>query len=77
MPLLKLKDFRGLKVLNCEGSATGLGSQTLTRIVFDGRGGAKTAERWKVGVRLRLRLRNVEQGRMGRCGCWKMLILGR
>ena len=40
------------------GFVSGLGSQTLTRIVFDGHGGAKTAERWNVGVRLR----DVEQG---------------
>ena len=43
---------------NGSGFVSGLGSQTLTRIVFDGHGGAKTAERWKVGVRVR----DVEQG---------------
>ncbi len=26
---------------------------TITRIVFDGKGGAKTAERWAVGKRIR------------------------
>jgi glucose/arabinose dehydrogenase len=35
------------------GLVSGLGSQTLTRIVFDGKGGAKTAERWAVGKRIR------------------------
>src|SRR5271166_697915 len=42
------------------GSAliSGLASQSLTRIVFDGHGGAKTAERWAVGHRVR----DVEEG---------------
>jgi glucose/arabinose dehydrogenase len=37
------------------GSAliTGLASQTLNRVTFDGKGGAKPAERWSVGHRLR------------------------
>jgi glucose/arabinose dehydrogenase len=37
------------------GSAliTGLASQTLNRVTFDGKGGAKPAERWNVGHRLR------------------------
>jgi glucose/arabinose dehydrogenase len=37
------------------GSAliTGLASQTLNRVTFDGNGGAKPAERWSVGHRLR------------------------
>jgi glucose/arabinose dehydrogenase len=33
-------------------------STSLNRIIFDGRGGAKTAERWKIGKRLR----DVEEG---------------
>lgn len=35
------------------GFISGLGTQTLNRIVFDGHGGAKAAERWNVQVRLR------------------------
>lgn len=31
----------------------GMASQTLNRITFDGKGGAATAERWNVGVRVR------------------------
>lgn len=38
--------------------AGGLVSMTLNRIVFDGKGGAKPAERWDVGIRVR----DVEQG---------------
>jgi len=40
------------------GLISGLASKTLTRIVFDGHGGAKTAERWNVGKRIR----DVEEG---------------
>jgi len=40
------------------GFVSGLGTQTLNRIVFDGHGGAKAAERWKVN----LRVRDVEEG---------------
>ena len=38
-----------------KGSALigGMASQTLNRITFDGKGGAKTAERWSVGHRIR------------------------
>jgi glucose/arabinose dehydrogenase len=43
---------------NGSGFVSGLGSKSLTRIVFDGHGGAKTAERWDVGHRIR----DVEQG---------------
>jgi len=35
------------------GIVSGLVTQTLTRLVFDGKGGAKTAERWEVGKRIR------------------------
>jgi len=53
--------YRGTKTFpqwdGC-GFISGLGSQTLNRIVFDGRGGAKAAERWKVDHRLR----DVEEG---------------
>jgi len=40
------------------GFISGLGSQTINRIVFDGHGGAKAAERWNVGRRVR----DVEEG---------------
>ncbi len=43
---------------NGSGFISGLGSQTLNRIIFDGHGGAKAAERWKVGHRVR----DVEEG---------------
>jgi glucose/arabinose dehydrogenase len=35
------------------GFITGLGSHTINRIIFDGKGGAKTAERWDVIKRVR------------------------
>jgi glucose/arabinose dehydrogenase len=35
------------------GFISGLATMTLNRIVFDGKGGAKTAERWSVGKRIR------------------------
>ena len=31
----------------------GMGTQTLNRITFDGKGGATAAERWSVGHRIR------------------------
>jgi aldose sugar dehydrogenase len=40
------------------GLISGLGSKSLTRIVFDGHGGGKAAERWDVGRRIR----DVEEG---------------
>ena len=43
---------------NGSGFISGLSTRTLNRIIFDGRGGAKTAERWDVGRRIR----DVEQG---------------
>jgi len=43
---------------NGNGFISGLGSQTLTRIVFDGKGGAKVGDRWNVGRRIR----DVKQG---------------
>jgi len=46
------------------GFVSGLATMTLNRIIFDGKGGAKTAERWDVGKRIR----DVEQGPMARCG---------
>ena len=52
--------YTGAMFPQWQGSALigGMGSQTLNRIVFDGKGGAKTAERWPVGKRVR----DVEQG---------------
>ena len=38
---------------NGSAFASGLASKALIRIVFDGKGGAKTAERWDVGHRVR------------------------
>ena len=35
------------------GFISGMGSTSLNRIVFDGHGGAKSAERWDVGHRIR------------------------
>lgn len=43
---------------NGSGFIGGMSSRTLNRVVFDGRGGAQTAERWNVGRRIR----DVEQG---------------
>jgi aldose sugar dehydrogenase len=40
------------------GFISGLSTMSLNRIIFDGRGGAKPAERWNVGKRIR----DVEQG---------------
>ena len=40
------------------GFVSGLGTQSLNRIIFDGKGGAKMAERWRVGKRIR----DVEEG---------------
>lgn len=49
------------------GSAlmSGIATRTLNRITFDGKGGAKPAERWDVGHRIR----DVEIGPDARCGC--------
>ena len=47
--------YKGAMFPQWEGSALigGMGSQSLNRIIFDGHGGAKTAERWAVGHRIR------------------------
>ena len=48
--------YRGTKSFpqwDGSGFVSGLASQSLIRIVFDGKGGAKTAERWSVGKRIR------------------------
>ncbi|MSO21344.1 MAG: PQQ-dependent sugar dehydrogenase [Acidobacteria bacterium] len=53
--------YRGTQTFpqwNGSGFISGLRTMTLNRITFDGHGGAKTAERWDVGRRIR----DVEQG---------------
>jgi aldose sugar dehydrogenase len=43
---------------NGSGFVSGLGTMSLSRIIFDGHGGATSAERWSVGKRIR----DVEEG---------------
>jgi aldose sugar dehydrogenase len=43
---------------NGNGFISGLATMSLNRIIFDGKGGAKTAERWEIGKRVR----DVEEG---------------
>jgi glucose/arabinose dehydrogenase len=53
--------YRGTQTFpqwNGNGFVSGMGTTSLNRIIFDGRGGAKMAERWNVGKRIR----DVEQG---------------
>jgi glucose/arabinose dehydrogenase len=53
--------YRGTQTFpqwNGSGFLSGLSTKSLNRIVFDGHGGAKTAERWDVGHRIR----DVEEG---------------
>jgi glucose/arabinose dehydrogenase len=38
---------------NGNGFMGGMGTQSLNRIIFDGKGGAKVADRWSVGKRIR------------------------
>ncbi len=47
--------YKGAMFPQWDGSALigGMGSQTLNRVTFDGKGGAKAAERWSVGHRIR------------------------
>lgn len=48
--------YRGKKAFpqwDGNGFISGMGSHTLNRIIFDGKGGAKAAERWDLGKRLR------------------------
>jgi glucose/arabinose dehydrogenase len=47
--------YKGAMFPQWNGSAlvSGLGSMSLTRITFDGQGGAKPAERWAIGHRIR------------------------
>jgi glucose/arabinose dehydrogenase len=50
-----LNFYKGSLFPQWRGSAFagGMGSRSLTRIVFDGKGGAKPAERWDMGFRVR------------------------
>lgn len=53
--------YRGTKTFpqwNGNGFISGLVTKTLLRVIFDGHGGAKAAERWDVGHRIR----DVEEG---------------
>jgi len=47
--------YKGTMFPQWNGSALigGMGSQTINRVTFDGKGGAKPAERWSVGKRIR------------------------
>src|SRR5262244_1178294 len=48
--------YRGTKSFpqwNGSGFVSGMASMTLTRLLFDGKGGAKAAERWEIGKRIR------------------------
>jgi glucose/arabinose dehydrogenase len=47
--------YKGTMFRGWDGSAfaSGMGSQSLTRITFDGKGGAKAAERWAIGKPVR------------------------
>lgn len=48
--------YRGKKTFpqwDGNGFISGMGTMTLNRIIFDGKGGAKTAERWIIGKRIR------------------------
>ena len=48
--------YRGKKTFpewDGNGFISGMGSMSLNRIIFDGKGGAKTAERWIIGKRIR------------------------
>jgi glucose/arabinose dehydrogenase len=53
--------YRGTKSFpqwDGNGIVSGMASHTLTRLVFDGKGGAKTAERWELGTK---RIRDVAE----------------
>ncbi len=56
--------YRGTETFpqwNGSGFISGMATRALVRVIFDGHGGAKTAERWDVGKRIR----DVEQGSDG------------
>jgi aldose sugar dehydrogenase len=56
--LMFYRGTRSFPQWNGNGFISGLGSKSLSRIIFDGHGGAKAAERWEVGRRIR----DVEEG---------------
>jgi glucose/arabinose dehydrogenase len=56
--LMFYNSTQGFPQWNGSGLVSGLATTSLVRIVFDGHGGAKAAERWNVGKRVR----DVEQG---------------
>ena len=48
--------YRGTQTFpqwNGNGFVSGMGTQSLNRVIFDGKGGAKMAERWAIGKRVR------------------------
>ena len=49
---------QGFPQWNGNGFISGLSTKSLNRVIFDGHGGAKMAERWDVGKRVR----DVEEG---------------
>ncbi|MEO5924693.1 MAG: PQQ-dependent sugar dehydrogenase [Bryobacteraceae bacterium] len=51
--LMFYKGTQGFPAWNGNGFVTGMGTQSINRIIFDGKGGAKMAERWKVDKRVR------------------------
>ena len=59
--------YNGAMFPQWRGSAlmSGIATQSLNRMTFDGKGGATPAENWTVGHRIR----NVEAGPDARCGC--------
>jgi glucose/arabinose dehydrogenase len=56
--LMFYRGSKGFPQWDGNGFISGLGSKTLNRVIFDGHGGAKPAERWDVGRRIR----DVEEG---------------
>ena len=51
--LMFYRGKKGFPQWDGSGIVSGMASQSLVRIVFDGKGGAKPAERWSVGKRIR------------------------
>jgi glucose/arabinose dehydrogenase len=51
--LMFYRGKKGFPQWDGSGFVSGMATQSLVRITFDGKGGAKTAERWSVGKRIR------------------------
>ena len=51
--LMFYKGKQGFPQWDGNGFVTGLGTQSINRFIVDGKGGAKMAERWRVGKRVR------------------------